>query len=138
MRGWQPFWLCAQFLSLYSRIAKVHVGITECAHAVRHISSVASTCLVRVHRSHCKQLLAALPTVRSLRHEAVSLRLLRVTGSARVAREVATKEHLERSTALSESLPRKVRIINSTTWCLARTCCFIAQQRVNMAVKEAF
>ena len=91
--------------------------------AVRHISSVASTCLVRVLRCHCAQLLAVLPAVRSLRHEAVTLTLLRVTGSARVAREVATREHSERAAAMTEGLPRKVHFpqVSLSSVCMLST-----------------
>jgi Rpp14/Pop5 family len=78
--------------------------------AVRHISSIASTCLVRVGREHTPALLASLPAIQSLRHEAVSVRLLRVTGSAPKAQRLMSEEHAKRAAKLRETLPRKVRM----------------------------
>lgn len=82
---------------------------TGSKYAVRHLSPVAGLCLLRVGREHCAPLLQALPAVGSLCHESVDMRLLKVSGSSRVALRVTAAEHEKRSSDMADGLPRKVR-----------------------------
>lgn len=81
---------------------------TSCTLAVRHLSSVAGTCLLRIGRAHCSAFLDCLSGVPALCHEPAQLRLLSVSGSARKIQAAAVAEHANCMHDDAAPLPKKV------------------------------